>query len=360
MTLSINKLKSIIERKNLLIKKIFFMKGLCVYIEIFCLLTSDSFLLYIPSKYEIKVSDEIENYKLDYIDVSEDGNIASDYGSKLEDYDIEKQYDSIDIDIDSNTIDNMETFLEEKYNYPLSLKDMKLTDLNEIREIFRQLRRLKLCVQNVKYKICIMYKNYICCIRRDNSFEGFFILGLNGPPLRKLIITLDLESLYKNLETVTQDVKLIRKGIYRILDKNQLKNVSTLTNILEQKNNLQTFSINIQNKKQKTEKQLLHLERLLSNLIETENSHNSEILEINKKYQNNNGNFNNDIQKSHEIGKHRKILTDINLTKQELMNTIIVIKSKLEDLSLKVDKICFDNTIMIDAINKNFKLLENI
>lgn len=359
MTLSINKLKSIIERKNLLIKKIFFMKGLCIYIEIFCLLTSDSFLLYIPSKYKIKVSDEIENYELDYIDVSEDGNIASDYGSKLEDYDIEKQYDSIDIDINSNSIDNMETFLEEKYNYPLSLKDMKISDLNEIREIFRQLRRLKLCVQNVKYKICIMYKNYICCIKRDDSFEGFFILGLNGPPSRKLIITLDLESLYKNLETVTQDVKLIREGIYRILNKNQLKNVSTLTNILEQKNNLQIFSVNIQNKKQKFEKYLLHLERLLSNLIDTENFHNSEILQINSKYDND-MNFNNDIQKSHEIGKHKKIISDINVIKQELMNTIIIIKSKLEDLSLKVDKICFDNTIMIDAINKNFKLLENI
>ena len=47
-------------------------------------------------------------------------------------------------------------------------------------------------------------------------------------------------------------------------------------------------------------------------------------------------------------------LGKINSVKQDVVRNILLIKSKLENLSLKVDKVCFDNIVMLNAILQNF------
>ena len=61
-----------------------------------------------------------------------------------------------------------------------------------------------------------------------------------------------------------------------------------------------------------------------------------------------------DIEKTHLIAKHEEQLSNMNIVKQDVIRNILLVKSKLEDLSLKVDKVCFDNIVMLDAILRNF------
>ena len=120
--------------------------------------------------------------KISYVDIKEDGSIPDEYAEEPDNFDLENAYTEVDIALDSSHND-MAGHLEESYNHPLSLKDMSKEDKTNLREIFRQLRRLRFCVQNLKYKLCIVYKGYLCCIRRlipATSKSPYILLGIKA------------------------------------------------------------------------------------------------------------------------------------------------------------------------------------
>jgi len=364
MTLSLNKLDRLLSSADLIIKKYFVIDNYCVYIELLSNNNAESCLLYIPSKYEIKVSPGEHVYKLDYLDITEDGNIVDNYAGKPDNFELEKKYNDIEIDLNPDLTgkQDMEEKLEESYNHPVSLKDVSKPDKKVINEIFRQLRRLKLCVQNIKYKLCIMYKNYLCCIRRDDTFECFIIKHRFTDKERKLIITLDLETFYTKIASITVDIKTVREGIYRVLDKNQSKHVYNLQKILEYKKILTESSAKILQRKENYISYIEQLEKMLEDLTEAEKKLHTKLLEINEEYGRDTSvkGLHRDIEKSHLLTKYQHELTDLYNVKLEINNNILKIKAKYETLALKIDKICFDNIIMLDAIYKNFELLAEI
>ena len=160
MPLSINKLEKILSKKGLLPKKYFIMHGLCVYIEVLSISNADSFMLYIPSKYEIVIPETNNNvYKIRYIDVSQDGNVTGDYAGEPDNFELEKEYDEVDMDFSTDNFrgEDMAEYLEEHYKHSVSLKDNTKDDTKHLREIFRQLHRLRFCVQSISYKLCILF-----------------------------------------------------------------------------------------------------------------------------------------------------------------------------------------------------------
>jgi hypothetical protein len=364
MPLSINKLEKLLTGKGLLPKKYFAIHGLLVYLEVLSIANADSFMLYIPSKYEIKIAGGNDVYKAKYIEISEDGHIPGDYAGEPDNFDLEKAYDEVDIDLspDTHGHHDMAGHLEENYNHPVSLKDISKSDTLQLREIFRQLRRLKFCVQSLKYKLCIMFKDYLCCIRRDDTFEGYVIHHLEGPSERKLLVSLDLETLYEKIDSVSVDIKTVREGIYRVLDKNQSKHIRNLQKMLEQKNDLTTFSDVVLRKKTQYATYLSYLEQLLSDLGCAEKKNIENLMEVEERYSDSSSlkGLHMDIERSHQVAKYETELSRINVVKQELIRNILMVKIKHEDLALKVDKICFDNTVMIDAIVKNFVTLSEL
>jgi len=362
MPLSLHKLEKIITKHGLLIRKIYTIDNYCVYIELLCVNTADVCMLYIPSKYEIKSRGDDIEYKLSYIDINEDGNIPEQYAGVPDNFELENSYNEVDIGLDSSH-KNMEGQLEESYNHPVSLKDMSKNDNNHLREIFRQLRRLKFCVKNLKYKLCITYKGYLCCIRRDDTFECFHAQGLGHvDDTRSLLVTFDIETFYSKMESLTEDIRTVREGIYKVLDKNQVKHTGNLYKILEYKTTLITASEICLVKKKQYTAGITKLEIMLGKLSESEGVVFSKLDEIDESYRNDRGlkGLHKDIEKSHLVSKHEQELSTITGAKQEVISNIIELKLKRETISLKLDKIFFDNTVMLDAILKNFELLSKI
>jgi hypothetical protein len=365
MALSFNKLEKLLTRKGLIPKKFFIMHGFIVYIEVLSIENADSFMLYIPSKYEIAIGLGDDVFKVKYIDVTEDGHIPGDYAGEPDNFDLDKEYECDDIDLSPGlrSKGNLADHLEEKYNHPVSLKDNnKSDDIKQLREVFRQLRRLKFCTQSLKYKIAITFNNYLCCIRRDDTYECFFIHNFGGSSDKKLMITIDLETLYEKIDSVSIDIKTIREGIYRVLDKNQGKHIQNIHKLLEQKTVLTKFSNIVLRKKEQYSTYLKSLEQLLIDLTRAEKKIIDKLLEIEDKYsgQASLKGLHSDIEKTHQIGKYETELSRINSIKQELIRNILIVKSKHENLSLRVDNIVFDNIIMIDAILKNFVKLSEV
>lgn len=364
MPLSINKLEKLLTEKGLIPRKFFVMDGLVIYIEVFSIVITDIFMLYIPKKYDILVGSNENVYKAIYINISEDGNIPDDYAGEPDNFDIQKQYDEVDVDLflENRGDRNMTDQLEENYNHPVSLKNISKDDIKELREVFRQLRRLKFCVQSLKYKICIIFKDYLCCIRRDDTFEGFIIHNLRGSLERKLMISIDLETLYEKIDSLTIDIKTIREGIYRVLDKNQNKHAYNLQKMLEQKNDISIFSDVVLKKKTRYTEYLTKMEQLLTDLGNSEKKNIEKLLEIDERYSKEASlkGLHIDIEKTHQISKYESELSKINVIKQELITNILMIRGKHEDLVLKVDNIIFDNNIMVDAILKNLVKLSEL
>jgi len=367
MTLSLNKLEKLLSGRGLIPKKYFTIDGLIVYIEVLSIENADSFMLYIPSKYEIQIGEGDDVFKIRYIDITEDGNIPSDYAGEPDNFDLDKDYDGDDIDLSPDTQHkNMEVYLEEKYNHPVSLKDDKKNIKKDVgvqlREVFRQLRRLKFCTKSLKYKLAIIFNDYLCCIRRDDTYECFFVHSSGGSDERKLMVTIDLETLYEKIDSVSVDVKTVREGIYRVLNKNQGKHIRNMQKMLEKKNTLNSSSDIVLSKKEQYSTYLTNLEQMLSDVIRAEKKNIEKLMQIEDKYSGEASlkSMHSDIEKTHQIAKYENELSRINGIKQELIRNILIVKTKHENLSLRVDNIMFDNIIMIDAILKNFVKLSKI
>ncbi len=360
MPLSFNKLETLLNNNGFIPKKIFVIGEFIVYIEVLVVKTADTFMLYIPSKYDIKNDTSIDVYNITPIDVDENGNITTDYAGDPDNFDLEKEYDDIDLD-NKHTKGNIEEDLQEKYNHQVSLKDTNKDSISNLREVFRQLKRLRFCVQNLKYKLVITFSNYLCCIGRHNTFDCYSINNFtNKANDKKLTISIDLESLYSSVSSITIDIGTIREGIYRVLDKNQNKHIKSLQKMLEHKNDLTLLSEQITIKKAKYTRNLGNLDKLLTDLIVAEKKVVEKILTIQHKYNNGEASLKGlyvDIEKTHQITKLEEELARINAVKQELMSNILQTKEKYDNLCLKSDNICFDNIVMIDKILKNFNML---
>jgi hypothetical protein len=353
MTLSINKLEKLLKKNSFLIKKKFTIDSYLVYLEVFNINNAETFLLYIPSKFKINIDSDSNTFNIKYIDI-DDENMFKNFHKKSESSVVENDYNDCEIQLSPEKNEDMEKYLKDNYDHEVKLKNLNKDDIEHLRDIYYQLSRLNLCVKTLKYKLSILYKNYLCCIRRDNTIECFIIKNYKQKQ-KNIYVTLDLKNLFKKIETVSNDIRIVKNGVNKILNTNQIKNTNILNNILEQKNSILLTSTKIYNKKQEYENYIIKLENLLMKINESEKKVIENIIILNSKETETT--LNNDIQKSHQIYNLEKKLDNINNIKQEIVKDIIILRNKQENITLEIDKILFDNNIMINIITKNFYTL---
>ena len=356
MTLSIIKLEHLLKKNGFFIKKKFTISNCIVYAEVFNANNAETFMLYIPSKYEINVEDITNSYKIKYIN-AEDRHIFKNLNERINDIGTEDYKDiNINISPEKGDDDNLEKMLTENYNHEVLLKNFDKNDLENLKNIFYQLSRLKLCVKNIKYKLSIVYKNYLCAIKKNNEIECFIIKDYKSQKEKNIYVTIDLENLFRKITSISDDIKLIKNDFYKILNENQLRHTKILFNIIEQKNSIISYSSSIHKKKENLDVYILKLENLLERINNSENKVIEKIMMFNST---NSNTLTNDIQRSHEIHLYEKEHHNINNIKQEIVKDILTLRNKREHITLEIDKILFDNNVMISIINKNFeKLIE--
>jgi len=365
MPLSIEKLEKLLSAKGFIPSRYFVMHGLCVYIEIVSIENADMFLLYIPSKYKFKLKKGRTNMNnIKYLDIDEtEDNTADYYAGEPDEHSVENTYREIDVGISPNVNgDNIAPYLEENYKRTITLKDISDEDSKEIRDIVRQLKRLRFCVQNVKYKIVIIYKSFLCAIKRDDTIECYVIKKYPEKNCKKLYVTTDLEILYEKIDSLMLNMNTIRKGLYHILDKNHFTHTRTLQSLMEEKNDIMRLSDRSYAKKLEYEKYLKEANKMLEAIKRSEKEKLAHIYELNEKYRDPGlrRGLHNDIEKSHQLSKLENELADIQKIKEDIVKTIFDLKTKREDTMLMVDKIMFDNNVMIECVIRNFSKLEKI
>ena len=166
-----------------------------------------------------------------------------------------------------------------------------------------------------------------------------------------MLIIVDLETFYTNIDSINLDVSTIQDGIYKILDKNHTSHTKTFTKLLQEEKDVVKVMDSIFNKKREYNVHISKLEMMLENINKSEKSIFNQISEAEEKY-GKKDDLNSDIEKSHLIAKYNSDLEKVINIKQEIIKTIMEIKMRKEDLFLYTDKFLFDQNVMIDAIFK--------
>ena len=231
MPLSINKLVKLLVKRGFHPQSFYKIYGVCAFIEIISIRTADNYMLYIPSKYNFKVPPDYPNlYELKEIEVkSNDANtdILNEYGEKPNPLDVEKEYEEILL---PNTKlfdekEKVEQLLKEKYNKPIQITEANSGDNSDVKCIHRQMERLKFCVQNIDYKLVIIYKSYLAFLHTEDVIDMYYITDYDMKAFRNLLVTLDLEVLYNNAST---DIELERMDWLQEKIHNEMPNSKSL------------------------------------------------------------------------------------------------------------------------------------
>ena len=163
------------------------------------------------------------------------------------------------------------------------------------------------------------------------------------------------------METFPNDVRTVKDGIYRLLNQNQIKHTKVLNDMLEQKNTIIQYSEMVQKKKENIQTYITQFETLLNNLNINEKSIFEKLEKVKSQFSDYGiKGLHDDIEKSHLTAHYESELEKINNVKQDIILNIVNLKTQQENITLKMDKILFDNSIMINEISKNFIKLSEI
>lgn len=361
MPLSLSKIENLIASKGFVCKSFFTLDDFCIYIEVFSVQNAITFMLYVSSRYELRVSGRDNIYKLNYMEINfDESNIPLAYAHEPDKIDIQGFYNDENLELKDTDVD-LEKKLKENYNRTLTLNDLTKDDFQNLKDIFRQLNRFMFCVQNIKYKLTIFSKNYLCSITKDNELDCFLIQNYSFKDTCKLYVYIDLKTLYSSLDAIVFDIKSVRDGINKLLNQNQIKHTKILNNMLEQKTNILQYSEMVYNKKESYTEYINQFELLLEKLNSQEKTLVDKIDTTNKKYTDFSlKGLHQDIERTHVLTQLDKELNEILNTKQEVINNVLDLRAQQENITLKMDKILFDNSIMINEITKNFTKLSEI
>lgn len=325
MTITIDKLDKLCIEKGFQIKNYYIMYDKLVFLELLKVDCAEYFMIYIPSKYSIDVTKKGNVYEVEYFDLPDETT-----------NNIDDIYEEVDLDVD---IDN----LSSQYMADINLHTTE-TSLHEIK---RQISRLSLCVKSINYNLCIIYEDKIFHSRENYIYKVKNFSDTNTK--RKLVLCLDLKSFLNKINVLHKEIPMIKKGIYKILNKNYYKQSALFNELLENKKFLQKeIPVEIQNNHKHIEK----LSQLYNNIKDTEAKKKQDMDSIIKLYSNKQG-FHNDIEKTRKISNIQSQLDKISNTKEKIISSLLEIKEYTEDYHLTLDKICFDNIMMINNISNN-------
>ena len=358
MPLSVDRLIDLLARKKMVPVLYLKMSGTCAFIKLLSFETGENFLLYIQSKYEIKLPKNMPNVcKIKYLDMDTDGNIIDRYA------DGENRDNGEDIYLDSSSKsldgEGIENKLEGGYKNPINFSSSVKEDKVELNAIYRQLKRLGYCLDTVRYKMAVIYKKYLCTINRDGEIDFYTLQKFDkfASNKREILIHFDLELFYENQETIMQDIAQVRRGIQKNLDKNHIIHITTLNNLIKSREDVFTSVSKLLTKKNGYRGEIEKYKNLLASTNDSCRGVMSKIEELERSR--NSGRM--DVQ-SESVYFRLKTKLDRELKKseelrKEIQDAINYLGIKESDLSLLIDKSLFDNSVMLDRIFMNLNEL---
>lgn len=365
MTLSIKKLNSLLNIKGLVPIRYYTLHSQYYIVDTVSIKNGESVLLYIPEKYKIDLSQDDEflnsylHFKIKTLPLKLSDNIVDKYGAHI---DTDKYYKDIDLQESRTESKNIESMLQENYNHNIILGgegDNK--DLYNVRNIYKQLNRLKNCVKYVSYKLGIFTDKYICLTNEKNEVDCYYIKHHQSSknPQTKLFVIISLETLIVSDSNIEHDVKTIYNGIQSLLEKNQEHHCHKFTQFLARKDEIYNGLQQLQYFKTRSNEMSDKYGKLLDTINKREQELQEKYESTARRFQNSKG-ITDDLAKNQALSTIEKELNEISERKDKTREKILELQDYISDVTLKVDEILFDNIVLLNTIHNNIDKLQKI
>lgn len=361
MTLSIKKLESFLS-KNGMVPKIFFVtsKMTCIYIEVLIVKNLESFMLYIPSKYAMKIEYDTNVFLINDFPINDNGDLFDQYTSQIDITKSESNYNEVNLQTTTGKNHNIEKHFEDRYNRPISINN-KLVN----KEVFRQIRRLGLCLPP-SYKLMLTMGNHMYCIKKENKIQLFMIGATNESSYkdkyRKMFLMVDINVLYDSVKNIHEDVTHLKVNLMLILRKNFVKHIDEVVTSNANRSILDQKRGDIITKEAEYIHRMKELEKILADLLTSERlllEKKANVDEQLSMKQSING-VNKDIEKMKLTRQYEIKLAELNETKKEITVNILSLKIKHDNIILFADSLSFELIVMSESINSRITNIMDI
>jgi hypothetical protein len=348
MPLVLTKLERLIVKNNYVIVSIYMCEKYCRYIKIVSTKTGETIMLFVDPRFKFRIGpDDDRIVVMSVVDFSTGETQIERYREYPDKKALEEKYRK-QIVVSDDKEENFEEKLDEKYKYKIFLKDMEKPKILKIKNSFRQLQRLSLLVQDLRYKMCILTDNHIFCTEDDDIINCYQVPTTSN---ENIVVIIDLEYFYKKILTVTEDVITIKKTIYDLINKHHLECFTDIKSLIV---SLQTTFSSVESialKQQKIDSNINKTKSLLETLqtqLDDFLKQYSKMDETNEEiYVHEKKRLETKIQQSEEV-------------KQKLLNYILTLIEEKDKLFLTIDHVEFDTSIFLDGIKKRLEEFENL
>jgi hypothetical protein len=333
MSIDSKKLKKMLEKYDIHIIEYYSLDGDCAIIKCFLTQVTEFLLIYIPTKLRFPISSGKNVYALENIEEHTDNDDYS-KSSKIPDM------ESIDEEKSVSTYND----LTKKYNKTISLEG---NDEPIQRKLKRQIDRLRIPFQKIYYDIGIQNGKYLTVAFGDN-ISMFSIKGYSDKN-RYILFIITIRDFIDKLDDIKDEISTIKKQFYEILIKVSLSNLEQISSSIE---NYSTITNNISQKKEQYRQSIQEFQQLYQSLKEKEENVIYKFKESITKLQG--------VKRDSLENELQKQLNNIFSSKMDLVSKGILLASGYQRNLLILEEISFDNSIMIDRVQKNFTILKEI
>ena len=361
MPLNLNKVEKLLHDNNFIITSFFLYEGKCKFLRVFSLEHADTLIIYIEDEYNFIITEndirtrKLNTFTLKPINIKDGDNILEIYKEAPDIKSIEDKYkDTVKL---SHTIDeNLEEEMENNYKKKIILNDFEKAEKQIIKDCIIQLKRLNMCVQDLKYSLCIVYENYLCVVENE-EIKCYYLKNQNTDGNKLFFIVAEIPIFYDKVKNITTDINVIKAGIYKVLDNNQESHFENLTSLLNKFENIHDLFNSVIDKKTHYIERIEHYKDLLENIVDHEKTLKKQLNILEEAFSNKSF---NETSYVHQKSKIENQISDTTKIKQKILNNITSYRQLCDSIYLKTDKSEFDGTIMMDALLKNLVELQKI
>ena len=258
----------------------------------------------------------------------------------------------------------MKKKIDEGYDKTIDFDKITNENKNDIQIIWKQLKRLKYSVRNLKFKIIISEGKFFCFISRNNDIECCIKKKYDGPnyPKKKFYLSTDLETLYEQGKFMFKKQKKIFEAIYKILNDTYVINFRNLNNLLSQSGDINHFSSLITSTLNNLNQNINKLNKFLEIMNKADNKIREQINSIDETtsstYQF--GNINSEIFNQNKKDKLIVEKKEIGNIRVDIIKNLFKFNKQKMNVALSIDSIYYENQLYLLEISKNFSKLKNL
>tara|TARA_B100001093_G_C26550655_1_gene894331 strand:+ start:242 stop:751 length:510 start_codon:yes stop_codon:yes gene_type:complete len=155
-------------------------------------------------------------------------------------------------------------------------------------------------------------------------------------------------------EDIREDLGQINESVYNIFENNRQKHLDNIFAIFDKKNHIKKIYSKLLKKKSDYALQIINYQKLYNTVNDKEKDIGNRIKQY-KQTKNRYANAETNLAKIDKIKREGTKLLDI---QNKIIVNMNISRQKYNDVLLTIDKILFDNIIMLDKIMKNFTMID--